>query len=159
MREIRFDDIESLGREISEEFGAWGPEREITQAMIQGFADLTGDYQWIHVDVERARRESPFGGPIAHGFLTLSLVPGMRPPAGDFALAGYGSAINYGVEGLRFLSPVPSGSRVHARMRLAQVEQKPKGTLTQHEVAVHVVGSDKPSLLYRALVLYQPPRK
>jgi acyl dehydratase len=158
MREIRFDDIERLRAEKSEQFGGWSAEVEVTQAMIQAFADLTGDHQWIHVDVERARRESPFGGTIAHGFLTLALVGRMRPPAA-FAIIGYGSAMNYGAEGLRFLAPVPSGSRLHARMRLCDVEARPKGTLTSSEVAIHVVGNDKPSLLYRALVLYQPARK
>ena len=72
---IPFDDIDAVNALASEEFGEWGDSIEVTQEMIQGFADLTGDHQWIHVDVERAKAESPFGGPIAHGFLTLSLLP------------------------------------------------------------------------------------
>ena len=75
METIRFDDIDALNALASEEFGEFGDAVEVTQEMINGFADLTGDHQWIHVDVERCKRESPFGGPIAHGFLTLSLVP------------------------------------------------------------------------------------
>ena len=82
MQEIRFDDIESLTAAVSDEYGDFGAEVEVTQEDIDAFAELTGDHQWIHVDVERAMRESPFGGPIAHGFLTLSLLPKVatRPP-------------------------------------------------------------------------------
>lgn len=157
MTEIRFDDIEGLRREIREEYGEWGPEVEVTQEMIQRFADLTGDHQWIHVDVERARRESPFGGPIAHGFLTLSLLPRLRATPG-FRIVGFGNATNYGADRLRFISPVPAGSRIHARSRLVAVEPRPAGTLVTTDIAVHVVGQERPALLYRMLVLYHPPR-
>ena len=71
MEQIKFDDVPALQAKVSEEFGPFGGELEVTQSMIDRFAELTGDRQWIHVDVERCRRESPFGGPIAHGFLTL----------------------------------------------------------------------------------------
>jgi acyl dehydratase len=157
MTEIRFDDIAALRAEIRAEFGPFGEPLEITQAMIDQFAELTGDKQWIHVDVERARRESPFGGPIAHGFLLLSLLPRMRGSGGP-RIVGYGSAANYGSDGLRFLSPVPAGAKVHARSRLAAVEVKPRGTLVTSEVALHPVGSDKPALTYKSLILYGPPR-
>jgi len=158
MQEIRFDDVPALESAISEAFGPWGPEVAVTQDMIDRFAELTGDRQWIHVDVERAKRESPFGGPVAHGFLTLSLVPSLRPGR-TFAVTGHGSAINYGSDGFRFLAPVPADAKVQARSRLAAVEAKPKGTLVTTETAVHVVGSEKPSLLYKGLVLYSPPRR
>jgi acyl dehydratase len=158
MQEIRFDDVAALSALVTEEFGPWSPPLEVTQDMIDRFADLTGDRQWIHVDVERARRESPFGGPAAHGFLTLSLLPSLRPGR-TFAIVGHGSVINYGSDGFRFLAPVPAGSRIHARSRLAAVEAKPKGTLVTTETAIHVVGSDKPSLLYKGLVLYGPQRR
>ena len=79
MTEYQFDDIDGLTAAISPDFGDWGPEIEVTQDMINGFAELTGDRQWIHIDVERAKKESPFGGPIAHGFLTLALVPKLNP--------------------------------------------------------------------------------
>ena len=157
MQEIRFDDIAALQAAVCTEFGDFGPETPVTQEMIERFADLTGDHQWIHVDVERAKKESPFGGPVAHGFLTLSLVPALRPVR-TFAVTGQGSAINYGSDGFRFLAPVPAGSSVQARSRLAAVAAKPKGTLVTTETAVHVVGSDRPSLLYKGLVLYGPPR-
>ncbi len=156
MSEVRFDDIPGLQALISEEFGPWGPEIEITQDMINKFAELTGDHQWIHVDVERAKK-GPFGGPIAHGFLTLSLIPTMRPGA-EWKVVGYGNAVNYGADKLRFMSPVPANSKVHARSRLVGAEPKPKGVQITQELAVHVVGNDKPSLLYTMIVLYQPPR-
>lgn len=158
MKEIRFDDIAGLESQISEEFGEWGPEIEITQDMINKFADLTGDHQWIHIDVERAKRESPFGAPIAHGFLTLSLMPVLRPRS-SYSIVGYGNATNYGADKLRFVSPVPAGSKVHGRSRLVAVEAKPKGTQVTSELAVHVVGNDRPAILYTMLVLYHPPRK
>ncbi len=158
MQDIRFDDIDALNARASEEFGAFGEEVEITQDMINRFADLTGDQQWIHVDVERAKRESPFGQPIAHGFLTLSLLPRLRTPS-DYRLVGFGNATNYGADKLRFISPVPAGSKVHARTRLVAAEAKPKGTQITQEIAVHVVGSDRPALIYTMLVLYHPPFK
>jgi hypothetical protein len=79
VEDIRFDDLDQLKSKISDQFGGWSEPVEITQAMINQFAELTGDHQWIHVDVERAKRESPFKGPIAHGFLTLSMLPATRP--------------------------------------------------------------------------------
>jgi acyl dehydratase len=155
MEEIRFDDIEKLRTKITDDFGPWGPEVSVTQELINSFADVTGDHQWIHTDVDRARRESPFKGTIAHGFLVLSLVPALRARL-DYTLIGYGNMTNYGADKLRFVSPVPAGSAVHARSRLLAVEAKPKGTQLTHETAVHVVGSDRPALLYTMLVLYQP---
>jgi hypothetical protein len=156
MEEIRFDDIEALKGKIGDEPGEWGREVEITQQMIDRFAEITGDHQWIHVDVERAKKESPFGGPIAHGFLTLSMLPSLTPRA-SFAITGFGNVTNYGSDGFRFLSPVPAGSKVHARSRLLDVQAKPKGTLVTTETAVHVVGSERPALIYKGLVLYNPP--
>jgi acyl dehydratase len=158
MQEIRFDDVEGLRSKVSEQWGPWGPELEVTQEMIDKFADLTGDHQWIHVDVERAKRESPFKGTIAHGFLTLSLLPVLRTGA-DFKVTGYGNATNYGADKLRFVSPVRAGAKIHARSRLIGVEGKPKGTQVTNEIAVHVVGDERPALLYTMLVLYHPPMK
>jgi acyl dehydratase len=158
MQELRFDDIDGLEALISEDYGDWGPEVEVTQDKIDAFADLTGDHQWIHIDVERAKSQSPFGGPIAHGFLTLSLLPFLSPRSG-YRLIGHGNATNYGADGLRFLSPVAAGSSVHARSRLVNVEGKPKGTLLSNETAVHVVGNDeRPALIYKGLTMYNPKR-
>jgi len=158
MEEIRFDDIEKLKSKVSEEFGAFGEPFEVTQEMINKFADLTGDHQWIHVDVERCKRESPFKGPIAHGFLTLSLIPRIRAVPG-FQLVGFGNATNYGADKLRFTAPVPAGAKVHARSRLVAAESKPSGTQLTTEINVHVVGQHRPALVYVMLVLYHPARR
>ena len=157
MQEIRFDDIPALEATISEEFGPWGPEVDVTQEMINQFAELTGDRQWIHVDIERAQKESPFGGPIAHGFLTLSLVPNLHARAA-YQVVGYGNATNYGSDGFRFLSPVPAGSKLHAHSRTIAAEAKPKGTVLTTETAIHVVGSERPALIYKGLVMFNPLR-
>ncbi len=155
MEQIRFDDIEKLKSKVSDTFGPFGSEAQVTQDMINKFADLTGDHQWIHVDVERCKRESPFKQPIAHGFLTLSLLPVLRAGS-DYQIVGYGNATNYGADKLRFVSPVPAGAKVHARSRLVAVEAKPKGTQVTQEINVHVVGNDRPALIYVMLVLYHP---
>jgi acyl dehydratase len=158
MKEIRFDDVNGLEAEIREQYSDWGPEMQVTQEMINQFADLTGDHQWIHVDVERAKRESPFGGPIAHGFLTLSLLPRLRTRS-DYSITGYGNAVNYGANKLRFLAPVPAGAKVRARSRLKAVDGKPKGTMLTNEIEVGIVGQGTPALVYEMLVLYNPPRR
>ena len=160
MDKIKFDDIEALSARVSDDYGPWGVEVEVTQEMIDQFAELTGDHQWIHIDVERCKKESPFGGPIAHGFLTLSLLPALGRTEGEreWAIEGYGNAVNYGADKLRFMSPVPAGSKVHARSRTVDVQATPKGTRVVNETAVHVVGSDRPAVLYQMIVLYQPPR-
>jgi len=158
VEEIRFDDLEELKTKISDAFGSWSEPIEVTQDMINGFADLTGDLQWIHVDVERARRESPFKGPIAHGFLTLSLLPAMKREP-EWKLTGFGNATNYGANKLRFVSPVPAGAKIHSRARLVGVEAHPKGTQVTQEINVHVVGNDRPALIYEMVVLYHPPMK
>ena len=153
MTEIPFDDIDAINAEAGEEFGDWGPEVVVTQQMINDFADLTGDHQWIHVDVERCERESPFGGPIAHGYLTMSLLPTLiQVPV---KLTGIKNAVNYGCGGARFLSPVPAGATIHARSRLIGAEAHRAGTLLSFESATHVKGNEKPSLLYTSQILYQ----
>jgi hypothetical protein len=154
MKQIRFDDIDALNAAASDEFGPWGPPVKVTQDMVDAYADLTGDHQWIHSDVERAKRDSPFGGTIAHGFLTLSLLPAMG--AQTIRITGQSSAVNYGAEKLRFLAPVPIPSEVHARGRLVRAEARPKGTLVTSEADVSVVDATKPSLLYTMQVLYLP---
>lgn len=125
----------------------------VDQAMIDRFAEATGDHQWIHVDVERAKRESPFKGPVAHGFLTLSLLPAFEIPR-DWNATGFRSFVNYGANKLRFISPVPAGAKVHARSRVVAVEPKPQGTQVTTETEVQVIGQDKPALIYEGIVLY-----
>lgn len=167
MEKIKFDDIEAIRAKISDEFSPFGGSLEVSQQMINEFAELTGDKQWIHIDVERCKKESPFGTTVAHGFLTLSLLPKIGAssdgkPRSDneqkWALVGQGNVVNYGSDKVRFLSPVPAGSKLHSRSRLAAVEAIPKGTRILREIAVHVVGSDRPALVYQMIVLYQPPR-
>jgi acyl dehydratase len=156
MTSVAFDDIDAINALASETFGEWGSTMVVTQQMINDFAELTGDRQWIHVDVERSIKESPFGGPVAHGFLTLSLMPKLVTM--PVSVTGFGSAVNYGAESLRFLSPVPAGAEVHARSRVVRADAKPKGTLITTEAEIGAVGSERPALLYRMQVLYTPKR-
>jgi len=114
---------------------------EITQDRIDGFADSTGDHQWIHVDEEQAAA-GPFGTTIAHGFLTLSLLPQIWfDLAGD---AGYGMSINYGVNRVRFPAPVPVGSRVRARFQVGEISEVPGGEHALIDATVEREGGDKP---------------
>jgi acyl dehydratase len=157
MTEIRFDDIPSLEAQVAQgEFGPWGPEVSVDQALIDAFAELTGDRQWIHVDQARATAESPFGTTIAHGFLLLSLLPTLAVQS--VQIVGHASAANYGASRLRFIAPVPSGSHIHARGKLGAVEVKPTGTLITSDVEITVVDAAKPAVLYGLQVLYMPPR-
>lgn len=156
MEEIRFDDIAALQKHVSEEYGDFCEPVEVTQEMVNQFAEVTGDHQWIHVDVERCKKESPFGGPIVHGFFTLSLLPMLNAKAKPaYKTTGAKNAVNYGSDKLRFLSPVPVGSKLHARNRLVSVEAGKKGVRLEQETAIHVVGSDRPAVLYNMITLLQ----
>ncbi|MFZ6776108.1 MaoC family dehydratase [Undibacterium sp. Ji83W] len=115
---------------------------EISQERVNTFADATGDHQWIHIDVERAKRESPFGGPIAHGFLTLSLLPMLVANAIKLTYVKMG--VNYGLNKVRFPSPVPVGSRVRARLKLLEIEDIKDGAQFTWEVTIEREGQDKP---------------
>ena len=153
--QIRYDDLDGLRGQISDEYGDWGSELEVTQELIDDFGDLTGDLQWIHVDPERAK-DGPFGTTIAHGLLTLSLGPRVRAsPA--FEVIGHASTLNYGSDGVRFLDPVPAGSRIHSHSRLIDVQQHPQGTRLTYEIAMHVVDNERPSMVFKAVVLHTPP--
>ena len=144
--------IEELKTLAGEEIGAsdWF---EVTQDRINAFADATEDHQWIHIDRERARSASPFGTTIAHGFLTLSLLPHLAAQAyrvqGDFKMG-----INYGLNRLRFISPVPSGSRVRARFTLQSVEDVAGGVQLTVVATVEIDGGQKPALVAEWLVRY-----
>ena len=120
---------------------------EVTQAMIDRFAEATGDDQFIHVDPVRAA-ETPFGGTIAHGFLTLSLMPMLSARTDLPRLEGARMGVNYGGNSVRFLSPVRSGSRIRGRFTLLAMEQKHPGQWQRTtEYAVEVDGADKPALI------------
>lgn len=134
------DLAQSVGREVA--VSDW---LEITQDRIDKFADAAGDHQWIHVDRERAARESGFGRTIAHGFLTLSVLSQLR---GDsLEIAGQRMGINYGLNRLRFTSPVPSGTRVRAKFVLAAVDPIDGGVQTTWNVTVEREDAEKPALV------------
>jgi len=121
--------------------------------MLTQFADRTGDHRWSHVDAERCERESPFGGPIAHGFLPLSLMPKLiKIP---IELSGMKNVVNFGSGGLQFRSPVPAGATLHARSRLTGAEAHKAGTKLTFESAIHVKDNPKPSLVYTSILLFQ----
>jgi len=153
MESIRFDDLKELQSKISKDFGPWSEPIEVSQEKINKFADVTGDHQWIHIDIERCKKESPFGGPVAHGFLTLSLLPAFQTKS-DWNVVGYRNVVNYGGNKLRFISPVPAGAKVHAHSRIVAVEARPQGTQVTQETSVHVVGNDRPALTYEGIFLY-----
>ena len=160
MKEIRFDDVDGLKAEVSEEFSDFGPSIRITQAMVEQFADLTQDRQWIHVDPERCAKESAFGVPIAHGYFVLSLTTALVADIPDRRITGAGSVINYGGDKLRFVHPVPCGSELKARRRLAHVRKKGiGGTQLTSDVEIWVTkpdGESKLAVVYRSLALFMP---
>lgn len=127
---------------------------EITQERINQFADATGDHQWIHIDVERAKKEMPGGKTIAHGYLTLSLIPWLT---GNFLkVGGVTRGINYGSNKIRFTNMVPVGSKVRAKAKLLSAEPKAGGMQLTNEVTIEIQGQDRPacvaetiSLIYR----------
>jgi acyl dehydratase len=126
----------------------------LDQARIDEFAHCTGDHQWIHVDAERAAREGPFGGTIAHGFLTLSL---LAPTGFEVLLARISpkSVVNYGLEKVRFIAPVRSGKRVRNRIRIVSVEDKGGGRyLVTTENTIEIEGDSKPALVASALAMF-----
>jgi len=117
---------------------------EIDQQRINDFADVTGDHQWIHIDVERAKKESPYGAPIAHGFLTLSLIPALSKD--NFRVENAKLVINYGLNKVRFLSAVPVGSHIRVRSELADAVAKDPGTVdltVRHTIEID--GVEKPA--------------
>jgi acyl dehydratase len=125
---------------------------EVTQERINLFAEATEDRQWIHTEPERARRESPFKTTIAHGFLTLSLLSELMKQAID--VGGLRMGINYGLNRVRFVSPVPAGARIRARFTLAEVEEISGGLQATWSVTVEREGGDKPCCVAEWLVRY-----
>ena len=128
----------------------------VDQARIKQFADCTGDHQWIHVDVDRAKRESPFRTPVAHGYLTLALIAPLAIEVGVVpkdAAAGF----NYGLDKVRFLAPVKAGARVRMRVVLVGVEPKEAGQFViKTKNTLEIEGSDKPALIAETLALLVP---
>ena len=152
---IEISDVTTLRPRIGEEFvvGDW---LEITQERIDQFADATGDHQWIHIDPERAARESPFKATIAHGFLTLSLLSTLMRESIHFT--GLRLAINYGLNRVRFVSPVPAGSRIRARITPAAVEDVSGGYQVTWQVTIEREHSEKPCCVSDWIVRYYPEK-
>ena len=123
----------------------------IDQTRINTFASCTGDHQWIHVDVERAKK-GPFGGPIAHGYLTLSLAPALLPEI--YQVTHIAMAVNYGLNKLRFPSPVPVGSKVRAGATLVGTDDIAGGAQVTMDVAFEVEGQDKPACVAQVVFRY-----
>ncbi|WKN48448.1 MaoC family dehydratase [Nocardioides sp. Arc9.136] len=130
-----------------------GPWFTVTQERIDAFADVTEDWQWIHVDPERAAA-SPTGSTIAHGYLTLSLLPRLSSDLFDFA--GIGRAVNYGLDRVRFPAVVRPGDRVRARGHLVEVTDSGTGVLARVRYSIEVKGLDRPACVAEALMLVEP---
>ena len=147
MRTVAYADIRSL---VGQEVGVsdW---TEVTQDRVNQFAEATGDHQWIHVDVERATRE--IGGPIAHGYLTLSLIPMLG--AQILRVEGVTRGINYGCNKVRFTGMVRVGKRVRMRQRLVAVEDKSGGLQLTNECTIEIEGEERPACVAETLsVIY-----
>jgi acyl dehydratase len=144
MARVAFGNLEELAAKVGQEVvvSDW---LEVTQERINQFADATGDHQWIHVDVERARRESPFGTTIAHGFLTLSLLSHFLNNSLEFGNSKMG--VNYGCNRLRFTAPVKAGSRLRARFKLKEFQRIQGGVQMIWDVAMECEGQEKPVLV------------
>ena len=147
------DSLDALKGLVSQEIAVtdWF---NVTQERIQQFADATLDHQWIHVDVERARRESPFKAPIAHGFLTLSLLPHFMHEALEIK-QGVRLGVNYGLNRVRFVSPVRAGSNIRARIVLQSLKEVPlNGVEAVFNATVEVEGGEKPCCVAEWVVRY-----
>ncbi|MEX2473702.1 MaoC family dehydratase [Marinobacter sp.] len=149
MLSVELNELENLcGTTIGH--SSW---KTITQEMIQAFADATGDHQWIHVDVERAQRESPWKSPVAHGFLTVSLIPLLNQEVID--VQGTSASINYGMNKLRFPAAVKSGSAIRTKMELVDVSKvDDQRTLASYRTTVEIQDEDKPACVAENLVMY-----
>ena len=147
MKTVSYDEVASLaGQEIG--VSEWV---EIDQERINMFAEATGDHQWIHVDVERAKKEMPGGKTIAHGYLTLSLIPMLG--AQIMRITGVSRGINYGSNKLRFTNTVPVGSKVRARQKLISVEPRAGGLQMVNEMTIEIEGQDRPACVAETISL------
>jgi acyl dehydratase len=146
-------DVRDLTSAIGRELGP-GPWHEVTQAQVDLFAEATGDDQWIHIDPVRAA-DGPFGTTIAHGYLTLSLLPMLQRELWTFVGAAMG--VNYGLDKLRFPSPVKVGARVRLSVKVLDVEERPDGSrLIKNQATIEVEGSAKPACIAHTLALVVP---
>lgn len=141
--------LETLTARVGEEIGV-GEWAVIDQDRINLFADATDDHQWIHIDADEAAA-GPFGTTIAHGFLTLSMIPEIAP---RLSVDGVRMVINYGLDRVRFITPVPSGSRIRARSKLVEVSEVAGGIQLKSEVTIELEGSEKPACVAETLSRY-----
>ncbi|MGP4843046.1 MaoC family dehydratase [Marinobacter sp. 1Y8] len=149
MKEIALDDLTHYTGQLI----GHSPWKHISQDMIQAFADATGDHQWIHVDIERAKAESPWNSPVAHGFLTVSLIPQLNQ--GVIQTTGTSATINYGLNKLRFPSAVKSGSDVRTEVILKDVRTVDKDrVLATFQTTVEIRDEDRPACVAESLVMY-----
>ena len=148
------DGIDALPGLIGQDLGT-SPWLPVTQDMVDRFADLTDDRQWIHVDPERARKESPWGATVAHGYLTLALIP--RLVRQVFRVEGVATRVNYGLEKVRFPHPVVVGRRVRARVSLLSARLAGNGAMrVVAAVTVEVEGAEKPACIAETVTLFYP---
>lgn len=124
---------------------------DITQASIDIFAELTGDDQWIHIDPERAAKEMPGGSTIAHGLYVLGLIPGLQREC--YKIRNRGLGLNYGYDRIRFVAPVPSGTRVRLSMTLEAIENNEKGTRIITKQVIEREGEDRPAIVAKHILL------
>ena len=146
-----FEGIDEVRAAVGTHLG-WSDWTTVTQEQVNTFADATGDHQWIHVDVERATAESPFGGPIAHGFLTLALTNRFLPQVVE--VRGVSLGVNRGTGKIRFPAPVPVGSRLRAGVELIAVDDVTGGIDTTMRITVEREGGDKPVCVVESLSRY-----
>ena len=152
-RQVSCKDLAAMQSLVSEEYSPWSNEFAVTQEVIDAFAQLSGDDYWIHTDPEMARAKSPFGTTIAQGALVQVLASQLKIPL-DFEVVDCNNMVNYGSDRLRFPTPVPSGCRIRARMRVKQVQQVRSGMQMTMELNIHVVGQDRPSVINDLVILY-----
>ena len=148
--------VGTIGDFVGRELGVsdW---KTVDQERINRFADCTGDHQWIHVDVERAKKESPLGAPIAHGFLCLSLIAPTHADVGVFP-PDAAQVLNYGLDRVRFMAPIKAGSRVRNRVELVSATEKGKGrVLVKTQNTIEIEGEEKPALIAESLMMIIAP--
>lgn len=152
-RRVSGRDIDAMRSLVSASFSEWSASIEVTQTMIDQFAALSGDRNWIHVDVARAQRDSPFGTTIAHGILVQALATRLKLPI-DYEVVDIQGVVNIGSDRLRFVSPVPAGSRIHGRYRIQSVQALPGGVQVAMLIHTHVVGQERPAVINELLMRY-----
>lgn len=145
---LHYDDLPGL---VGKDLG-WSPWISVDQPMIDSFAAITQDHQWIHVDRERAERE--IGGTLAHGLLLLGLLPAMTRPLVE--MTGVEHILNYGLDRVRFMAPVPSGRRIRGWRELLSLDERAGGRLVRSRVTAHLEGGQKPVYSVETLILARP---